>query len=208
MGNLVDNPYWNEVKDLVKESEFPWSGGLEVGAPKYGPDERMDWANFVDRYQFVPRYAWTITDPQSVAFVAKYGKRMFDPMAGTGYWAYVLRQLGVDIICYDNDPHDNPWHGGQGQFTGVMQMDCAESAARHLDRVMLLAWPPYNVDVGTRAVKAYQGKRIIYIGESDGGCTGDEDMHKMLDNEWRTVACHRPVQWWGVHDYITVYDRA
>ena len=41
----------------------------------------------------------------------------------------------------------------------------------------------------------------------DGGCTGDEDFHTLLDEEWTEIACHRPIQWWGIHDDITVFER-
>ncbi|BCZ25284.1 hypothetical protein MTY59_51390 [Mycobacterium senriense] len=29
---------------------------------------------------------------------------LLDPIAGTGYWAYLLTQLGVDVVCYDLNP--------------------------------------------------------------------------------------------------------
>ena len=37
--------------------------------------------------------------------------------------------------------------------------------------------------------------------------TGDEQMRLILDTEWTEVDSRQPVQWWGVHDRVTVYER-
>ena len=77
----------------------------------------------------------------------------------------------------------------------------------HPDRTLLLAWPPYDDPIGEKALTAYAGTRVIYIGEMDGGCCGDDAMFQRLATEWREVAEIRPVQWAGLHDWVTVYDR-
>ncbi|MHA7648694.1 hypothetical protein ACX9NE_00985 [Mycobacterium sp. ML4] len=48
--------------------------------------------------------------------MARYAEGgLVDPMAGTGYWAYLLAQVGVDLVCYDANPGTalttNGWHG-------------------------------------------------------------------------------------------------
>jgi len=38
---------------------------------------------------------------QSVAFVTKHAQGgLVDPMAGTGYWAYLPAQVGVNVVCW------------------------------------------------------------------------------------------------------------
>jgi hypothetical protein len=53
---------------------------------------------------------------------------------------------------------------------------------------------------------SYAGTRLIYIGE-DNGHTGDDELRRMLDSDWTEVDSRRPVQWWGVHDRVAVYQR-
>lgn len=72
---------------------------------------------------------------------------------------------------------------------------------------MLLSWPPYSASAGNDIIRAYGGRRIIYIGEGEFGCCGDDKMWTTLGNFWEEVATHRPIQWFGLHDYITVYER-
>jgi hypothetical protein len=55
---------------------------------------------------------------------------------------------------------------------------------------------------------AYNGNRVIYIGEDRGRATGDDQMHGLLDTNWTEVDSREPVQWWGQHDRVTVYERA
>ena len=203
---LLLNPYWDEVREHIGDDPFygPCVGriGLEV---LKDPDA---FAKGLHRDDFVSKYAWSITDPISVAFVAEHAVGgLVDPMAGSGYWAYVLGQLDVDVVCYDIAPGSNPWHRDIELWVPIETLDGAEAVAKHPDRTLLLAWPPYSVDVGARILRAYQGQRVIFIGEDDGGCTGDEDMHEMLNTGWHQIACHRPIQWWGLHDRITVFER-
>jgi hypothetical protein len=206
--DVTDNPYWTAVSPAVKPGEFPWEGPL-VGRFNFkllGNED--DGIPILDRNDYVHKYAWTITDPDSVAFIAEHAHGgLVDPMAGTGYWAFVLQQIGVDSDCYDLRPRENPYHDGEALWVDVHKLDAAEAVAQHPERTLLMAWPPYSEDVGERTLRAYAGERVIYIGEGNGGCTGDDAMHDILDDEWEEVAAHRPVQWWGLHDTITVYAR-
>lgn len=172
--------------------------------------DQVSWLEL--RADIVRQYAWTITDPWSVQFVAEWaGPRVLDPMAGTGYWGWLLTQLGTDARCFDAYPPqpgqaDNHFHQDAAQFMPVAQLDAAQASALHgRDRTLLLAWPPMSKD-GYRTLKAYQGQRLIYIGEN-GGCTGDEHLQMEIAVNWTEVDAHVPVQFWGLNDVITVYDR-
>jgi hypothetical protein len=212
-GSGLDNPYWDEVKDRAKPGE-PWDPGLQIerfSLTKFDQD-REPYNPILNREDFVGRYAWTVTDPESVSFVALHCHRdgLVDPMAGTGYWGYLLAQLGVEVSSYDLNPPrdgDNHWHKEGGHWADVEQMDGVESVRKHPDRVLFLAWPPYSSSVGEEIVRAYEGLKVIFIGEGSGGCTGDEELYELLDSEWREVANHTPVQWYGLHDVIRVYER-
>jgi hypothetical protein len=210
----VDNPYWEELQDKVHQSALHWDGNaLMVGGPRMGDDGHLDFGDGIERVMLrercVHQYAWTITDPETVEWVASFvNGGVVDPMAGTGYWAYLLAQLGISVVCYDLNPGEgNTWHPDHKPWFPVNQMDGAEAVTTYPDRTLLLAWPPYNEPVGADILGAYRGHRVIYIGEH-GGCTGDSRMFDILDTAWVEVAAHRPVTWWGLHDVITIYDRA
>lgn len=203
---VIDNPYWDAVTDHVGPD--PWWPSAPfcinwLDYPGKGVPHRTD---------YVSRYAWTITSPEAVAFVAEQsGGKLVDPMAGTGYWAHVLDQMGVDVLAYDLHPADggsaNQWHKDQIPHAPVMQGDAVSVVSVHSDRTLLLSWPPYDEPIGSKVLRAYKGDRVIYIGEGHGGCCGSDAMFDRLARDWIEVADHAPVQWMGMHDFITVYDR-
>lgn len=201
------NPYWDAVRDKVHTERYhSWEKeSRQIGSI-------YKWADTVGRHELVKRYAWTITAPDTVEFVAAHlGPRAIDPLAGSGYWAYLLGQHGIDVVASDIAPPDrakNEWHTGVDPYVPITQLDAADAVAAHdQDRTLLLAWPPYDDPIGAGIVNAYRGRRIVFIGESDGGCTGGDDMWTALSESWHEVADHRPVQWYGLHDWITVYER-
>ena len=202
----IHNPYWLDVRKHVSVGDFPWEtpsiSRFDLKTASYGDD------GYLDRHGFVGRYSWSVTDPGSVQFVAAYSRQLLlDPMAGTGYWGYVLKQLGVDVASYDAAPQTNPWHKDSALWVPVNQGYAEVTVDKHPDRVLFLSWPPYSEPSAWRTLCEYQGDRVIYIGEGDGGCTADTDFHELLQEDWTEVASRTPIQWWGLHDEITVWDR-
>lgn len=201
------NPYWTAVEPSVKPSDLSWGSELEVGRFKY--DWRPGDPPILDRPELVHMYSWSITDPESVKFVARHQRNgLVDPMAGTGYWAYVLASANVDVVCYDHSlPETNDWHKDKDPWVDIEQLDATLAVVKHPDRTLLLSWPPYQSPIGVETINAYKGDRIIYIGEGGGGCTGSDEMYQVLDEEWEAVAGHTPIHWYGIRDSITVYQR-
>lgn len=216
----TDNPFWDIVRTIPGNS-ITWKY-----EHKWEPDGNSIFADgklLFDRHILCGEYAWAIPDPDSLDFVAQHLQaRAVEIGAGTGYFAWQLSQLGVDILAYDLFP---PQHTGENHYHSPRTSDertlIGETrhvfydvrsgnhliATKHPERTLFLCWPPYNDDMAFLTLQAYTGKRVVYIGEGDGGCTGDDDFHALLAHEWEEIADHKPVQWWGIHDYITVYER-
>jgi hypothetical protein len=204
----IDNPFWEAVKDCVDADSL--RGNPVVGEFRLDRTVEESMARLPNRQRLVRKYCWTIPDPDTVAFVAEHARGgLVDPIAGTGYWAYLLAQVGVDVVCYDLNPgtalHTNGWHG-EDLYAEICAKDGAEAAALHPDRTLFLSWPPFEQDVGARILLAYKGNRVIYIGEGQ-GATGNDELRLTLDTDWTEVDFREPVQWWGVHDRVTVYER-
>jgi hypothetical protein len=206
----IDNPFWEAVKDCVETDGF--EGNPVVGYFSLDRTVEENMTRSPNRQRLGRKYCWTIPDPDTVAFVAKHAHRgLVDPIAGTGYWAYLLAQLGVDVVCYDLNPGTalvtDGWHD-EHLYVAICAKGGAEAVAPHADRTLFLSWPPHGRDVGARILMAYKGNRVIYIGDGQSGASGDDQMHLMLDTDWTEVDSRRPVQWWGQHDRVTVYERS
>jgi hypothetical protein len=223
------NPYWEEAAALLltlnKPREVRFSLDLE-----FGEDELVRRPMFLmfareKRYELCWRYCWAVPDPDTLDVVAKWlGPKAIEIGAGTGYWAWQLSERGVDIVAYDAKPPDrvttnywcSPRTGRYGELVGELrevffplQKGGPSMLARqaHADRTLFLCWPPYNEDMASLCLEHYQGERLVYLGESAGGCTGDAQFFEALERDWALVETHRPMQWDGIHDWVQVYER-
>jgi hypothetical protein len=103
--------------------------------------------------------------------------------AGTGYWAALLRERGVDIVAYDRAPPTapDPTNGKtqnlffNATFTDVLKGDESE-LAKHADRALFLCWPVAKVETkemgmegavpwDARCLDTWQGDTLIHVGE-------------------------------------------
>lgn len=195
----IPNPYLDEFK-------------------RYSPDE---WTRQMeDRRQLVCKYAWAIPDQAALDTIARCGP-IVEIGAGTGYWAHLLRQMGVDVVAYDLVPprterHHNYFHRRREPLEGwpvgrLYTEVCrggARTAGQHGSRTLFLCWPPYGAPMAAQALTAYMragGTRLVYVGESEGGCTANDQFYRLLERDWGLFRRIPIPQWWGMHDYLWVY---
>ena len=82
------------------------------------------------------------------------------------------------------------------------------AALAHQDRVLFMCWPGYCASWADELLAVWGGQTVIYCGEGWGGCTADDGFYKRLEAEWDEVdTCGAHVQWDGIHDEITLYQR-
>ena len=208
----VSNPYLEAaskylnahkiIDALCKEGRFEESGAFEQ---EYG-----GMANYSARRKFVGKYAWAIPNEEALSVIAKFAP-IVEIGAGSGYWAYLLRERGVDIIAYDVHPLDshakeNRWHTDHKPWTSVLQ-GAERSVKKHADRSLFLCWPPYSSDMASKALAAYKDNTVIYVGEGGGGCTADDAFHAELDSDWKQIEEVNIPHWEGVHDRLFVWRR-
>jgi hypothetical protein len=211
--NKIHNPYWDIVQGLPK-TKNPWEDRLDI--KWYGADYATCYRDELTR-----KFAWAIPDPDTIAFIVEHSQSIVEMGAGTGYFAWQLSQLGIDIVAYDANPPDisleNHYHrpvNQDGEPTGetretffAIQQGTPETLEQHSDRTLFLCWPPYDTEMASQCIEHYHGNRIIYIGEGNGGCTGNDAFHERLYEEWEQIAKHLLVQWSGIHDRAYVYTR-
>lgn len=190
------NAYWDVVKPYVVD------GVIRRDWPFY-----QMWADGMRMH-----YSWTVTDPATVEFVARHlGVMANDPFAGNGWWERVLidhTHGRCQPFSTDLYPGDPDWHGVVVRPADAV--DAMEMAARGLANgqwPLLLSWPPRYDDIGEKVVRAYRGPRIVHLGAQGRTSDGTGGMYRLLAAEWHQVARHTPVRWFGVQDYVTVYER-
>lgn len=169
------------------------------------------------------KFAWAIPNVEALTMIADHSPcGVVEIGAGSGYWAKMLRQMGVDVIAYDPAPHVSDWH--EGSYSEVLLGDHT-SVIGHADRTLLTVWPEYEAAWSHEMVELYEGEKIVYVGESYGGCTGDDQFHRLIGGvgcycwgdepctcdkttaQFKEIATTNVPQWAGIHDYLFVYER-
>jgi hypothetical protein len=195
------NPYLREFTRLQPELARPPDYANPVhGSTGMSAYDRRVWC--------VRRYAFAVPTPAALAAVARYAP-IVELGAGTGYWAFVLRERGVDVVAYDLAPPDrlpNPHLFRPVTWTRVEQGG-VEVLASHADRALFLCWPSYRDPFAAHALEAYTGKTLIYVGEPPGGHTADDAFFAELARRWRLVEHVALPNWPGTHDALSVYER-
>lgn len=196
----VENPYLRSYNQLKSDASYDSSPlGMLFGALGL----RLTNAD-VTRSDLTRKYGFAIPNRPALELVASCGP-IVEMGAGTGYWAMLLRKMKVDVVAYDN------FTGVKGYgFSDIWTPIIKGSTGRladHPDRTLLLSWPCYATRFASNCLRYYRGNRLVYIGESKGGCTGNDHFFGVLKEEWTLIKRQQIPCWPGIHDQVELYER-
>lgn len=200
---MIENEYWDGVEKYVEKRGI-YEVRNEVRSPLF------DFLTF--RETWVRAYSWTVSDPATLDFVRSFCPgRVLDPIAGSGWWAKLLGQAGHEVVATDVNPPAkgkkvNIWHPDVETHVPITAMD-AEDAMKDSepDDTLLLSWPPRS-DVALRTLKAFRGRRMVYMGEH-GGTDASEGFFEEMFRNWRPIDNHIPVRFECLNDAVSVWTR-
>lgn len=196
----LENPYLESIVREIPQFLAAQSSDLLADGLLLGQVEKV----YGLRQALTRRYAWAIPDEDAIRAIAAWSP-IVEIGAGTGYWASLLSQAGADVVAYDPEPGHSKWCDAQLYFP--VQVGDASKAAAHPGRTLLLCWPPYRQKVAQQALEAYQGHRLVYIGEPEGGCCASDGFFALLHRSWELVREQRIPQWPGIYDRVFFYER-
>jgi hypothetical protein len=196
------NPYLAEFRRL--RADLPFAERRKLGLAPQGD------AAYEQRDELRWRYSYAVPDEAVLAAIAKHGP-VLEIGAGTGYWARMLADRGLDVVAYDLQPVDgeirNRWIG-QRQAYFPVQRGGTEVAAQYPDRTLLLVWPPYDSAMAAKALMAYRGQTLALVGEDEAnGATGTRSFWAALERGWRQIERLALPRWPRVYDELTIWRR-
>jgi hypothetical protein len=115
--------------------------------------------------------------------------------SGNGYWAYMLRTLGLTVHAVDNalSAWRTTWIGDTIIADGIQflqkppsPLSASLGGAGCRDAILLLVYPQVSSDFTGRAIRAYEGNVIVVAGTQNGnGFTGfkDEMIQRWMERE-------------------------
>jgi hypothetical protein len=159
-------------------------------------------AQYDRRRAFIASYSYAVPTRDAVRRIRGFvgDRRLLEVAAGSGLWARLLADEGAAAVATD---------GGVGLQPAWFRVEvaAAESAVRgHPDcGALLLCWPPFGDACAYRALTAFAGDRLVYIG--DPRFTADDEFHMMLERSWRCIETIPLPSWPGIADAAYLYVR-
>jgi hypothetical protein len=223
-GGRIKNPYYDEWKKVEEKSRLldiayrrSSDALFDVNLSQEEAEIHLDELKRINAWveTYTHKYGWAIPNDEAILEIAKYPP-IVEIGAGTGYWAWLLRQLGVDVLAFDKYPpdksaaHDSGFHSGAGTWTEVLTGD--ESVLDSMyDQTLFLCWPPSNHPMAFETLSRFKGDTFLFVGETwPSHTTGNEDFFDLLDQEWDLEDdCSKAwiPNWPGRDDFLWVYHR-
>lgn len=191
----------NLYKKIIKEAE-------EGKIPAFDFLSKEQLKSFFDRNVYT-KISWSIVTAESAKklSVIASGMQIHGIYSGTGLWEKL-------ISCF-HEKHVSASDLNPPEYT-FMEVNKSK-ASDSIDLIddaqntcLFMSWPTYKCEDVTKAVTKFRnkgGRKIIFIGESYGDCTGcdslweDEFFVHWTNTEEITI----PI-WQGLHDCIKIYE--
>ncbi len=165
---------------------------------------------FSRRSELVSKYAYAVPSQNVLATFKQY-QPILEIGAGTGYWAFLLRKMGIKVEAFE--PYlvtkGNAWFPKSTKsWTTVLAGD-ETVVTKYPHYTLFMCYPPGRTMVAYNALKAYKGKHVIYVGEAAGVAPGEgqDKFHDLLKKEWHLEKRLDTPQWPGLYDACFVYRR-
>jgi hypothetical protein len=195
MPGALDNPYLDEFRSLMPTWRVP-------------PDQRkLTYERYLVRQRLVARYAWAVPTDRAIDVLVRHSP-LVEMGAGTGYWAWLVRQAGGDILAFDRYPPPDPrnrWHAGERQWTEVLPGG-PRLLARHPGRTLFLCWPPQDEPMAEQSLAAFPGDTVVYVGET-AASDGEPAWLFGRSSPWEPVEELALPRWESVRDLLLVLRR-
>jgi hypothetical protein len=152
-------------------------------------------------------YAYGVPTPAALRLIAEH-QPLIEIGAGSGYWAWLLRQMHVDVVAYDLEPPDgtyrNAFFEGGLTWTEVSEGG-AEAVHEHPERTLFLCWPPPASPMAEECLAAFHGDIVLYVGEWRGACATSA-FFDALERSFTQVASEDLPSWYE-QDALRVFRR-
>lgn len=188
----MKNPYLQEI-----EEKFEWKEDDLLETEGFDEESNEN----LDKWDMRLKYSFAIPNEAAIKTLVK-NSPLIEIGAGSGYWAYLIKKNGGDIIAFDDftrgDQYSKEWFN--------VEYGTPETVKEYPDRNLFLCWPEYDDPMGRKAVENAKARNIIFIGESKTGCTGTKRLYSLLEQKYNLEKVINIPTWFNNNDKMFVYS--
>lgn len=166
---------------------------------------RRDRSCHLIRDYYTQYLAWAIPSDKVCSAIANFvgADPMIEIGCGSGLWALLLHLHGCNVM-----PQDNQKRKWDIRFIITSMQYSNRLMDTNVYNVLFLCWPEYGANYATEVLQSFTGNKLVYIGESRGGCCANDSFFKELKENWNEVPCDVEVDnWFGIYDSLYLYER-
>lgn len=147
---------------------------------------------FAQRKRFLAEIGFCLVSAEVIDAVATLlaGKKVLEAGSGSGWLAARLGERGINILAADWTDYRTADRSSKRGYPirEVFRLDHHGNAVDLLPGdydTVLLVWPNYQTQFAENVACAMRsGQALIYEGESEGGCTADQEFFQYLRNSF------------------------
>lgn len=140
-------------------------------------------------------YSFAVPDDHALNLISQY-KPIIEIGAGTGYWALLLNQMGIEVKAFDCNPRSKDL-----TFYPV-EVGTPEKCKEFPDYTLFICYPPLGEDCN-EWIKHYSGEYVLFIQE---GCTGQSsDLED--PKQWENIISYQLPNWYNCRETLEIYKR-
>lgn len=194
----LENPYLTEFEALPSNYKRKEGAHLIDGAE--AQREKDFWNT---RLKLTDKYSWGVPTEEAVKQISMFTDSVIDFGAGSGYWAYLLKQTNVDVIAVDN------WEAGKPDKLWIdVKTGSYEYLKMTSGRTLFMCWIPQYSDMGLTALKTWNGDKFIMVGEdTPARSNANPEFFKYLYSHYELVKMINIPQWYNHRDAVFFYRK-
>jgi len=143
-------------------------------------------------------FAWAVPTDEAVRAILKCSTRVVEIGAGGGYWAWMMRQAGIEVVAFDT-------HHACFNWSEVAHGD-ERAVLSYPDHALFLCWPPWNSDMAYNALTCHGGDHLAYVGEWMGG-SANPRFFALLASAYEAIDVVDIPQWYNRDDRLMIFRR-
>ena len=166
------------------------------------------------RLPFTSAYSWAIPNQDALAIIKTLSPDgIVDFGCGSGYWSALLRASGVEVRSMELPTHARNFtrynSRASVEWTQIEHIkDPLTELVGLARKALLLVWPPEKNAMAFRALRAWRGERLIYIGNVAPGVTGTPEFFDELKRQYRQTHEIAIPTFYGYYDRLMAFRRA
>lgn len=186
---------------IFKSGRFPWQSEYS----------KRELPSFFERFSYIEDFGYYLPCMEVVKYIKKMDVKWVSVGCGRGYFERILQLHGVDVIATDKfTVEDNLYFRGglhrKTPYTEIELLSASDAITKYHDRNVIFSWVSYGEPWGYEALKLIKsGLKVINIGESYGGCTGDDDFNIYLNTNCQVLERLPHEPFFGIHDSVHLY---